>query len=975
MLGNYGLNEHTGDPWVPRGLGLVGREQERETLGRALDGLAEGTAQAVAVTGDPGMGKTFLLSFLAEQADQRGLTILAGRARESGRRVPFGVLIDALDDHLASLGPAGLERVGSEYLESLAMIFPALSWYEARSAGPALRAERYRLHVAVRALLERLAGPGIVLSLDDLHWADEESAQIAAYLSRRPPRAPVLLTLAYRDRQAPEWLRSAMVEPVADCLITHLKLGPLSEQEASLLAVPPGARQWRRVLYERSGGNPFYLLALAWSPTLRQGGHGPGTGEVPSTVEAVLLAELSALSAQGRLLAQAAAVADEPFDPEYAAAIGPLGSESVLQAVDELAERDLIRPVDGTREFMFRHPLVRQVAYRSAAPGWRLAAHGRAARALERRGAPTTARAHHVALTAMPGDLSAVELLTSAARETRIRAPATAAQWLRAALLLLPEDGDDPRRATLLLYLAESLGLAGHPRQSRDTVQEALRLLPREQAGIRARAVASCALIGRMLGQLGEARALLINEISALPDQEAIEAGILKFELACAELAALDGAAAGEWAAQALATANCHQARPLEAAALGAITMACIFREDVPAAAASLRDAQAALDGLLDSELARRLDAVLWVGLSEVHLDQPASALRHLDRALGLARSSGQGMVLPYLLAVQVLVLRSTGRLADASACAEDAVDLALLTDSEELRAFALAMRCWVSAWTGDFHDALSAGNAAAGRLDRGVSDWSAALAVRMLAEARLAAGDPEGCLALADSLGGPDLSCTDPWSRVGWGELLTRAELAAGHLAEAAQWAERAAAVATRLGLQGRTGLALLAHAHVRDAEASAEALEIALAAHDALCAAGMAFDAERARLLVGRALAARGETDRAFGELSQAQAEFDKMGARYLVRQAITERRRLAARGKRIRPSTPRAGLDTLTRREMQISLLVAEGMTNRRIARQLRIAEKTVEMHLSNIFAKLSVSSRTAVASVIARRAEDR
>jgi DNA-binding NarL/FixJ family response regulator len=944
----------------------VGRERERETLERALDRLCEGAAQAVVLTGDPGIGKTYLLGFLADRALDREVTVLTGRACEPGRRVPFGVLIDALDDHLGAMSHGELARIGADHLRLLGAVFPSLSRYDTRPVGPVLRAGR--LHAAVRALLEAAAEAGLVVELDDMHWADEESVEVVAQLLRRPPRAPVLLALAYRDRQAPEWLRSTVADAAVSHAITTLKLGPLGESEAARLAATLGTHRWQHALYEKSGGNPFYLLALASSPMPHQDNGRQGDDELPMAVEAVLLAELMALSPAARLLAQAAAVVDEPFDLEDAAAVAEFDTPPALRAVDELVERDLIRPVSGTRDFTFRHPLIRQAAYRGAAPGWRLGAHSRAARVLERRGASTTARARHVALAARLGDFAAVELLTNAAREIRFRAPATAAEWLRAALHLLPHRSHEVQRATLLLYLAQSLGVAGHPRQSRDTMQEALRLLPRDQIRMRAKAVASCALMDRTLGQLREAQALLINEIASLPHQEAIEAAELKFELACGELIGGDAVAAGKWAAQALAVTTRHQASALRAAALGAMAMASTFREDVPAAMVYLRSAEALLDSLLDDELVKRLDAAVWVSMAEVFFDRYADALRHLGRALRLARSTGQGMVLPYLLAVRVLALRSTGRLIDASACAEDAADSALLTGSDEQRVLALSMRCWISAWTGDLDAALCAGNDAVEGCDRDITPWIAAFAFRVLGEARLAANDPEGCLALTEVIGGADLPRADPWSRVGWYELLTRAALAAGYAEAAADWAKRGSAAAARLELEGRSGLALLAHAHAQAARAPAEAFDLALAAQRVLTTAGMVLDAERARLIAGRALAARGKPDLAAAELRRAQAAFETRGARPLARLAATERRRLAAYAARAKPGASGIGLDTLTDREKQVAYLVAEGQTNRQIARQLQVTEKTVEMHLSKIFAKLGVSSRAAVASAV-------
>src|ERR1700724_2141021 len=123
--------------------------------------------------------------------------------------------------------------------------------------------ERYRVFRAVRALLETLSSPGLVLLLDDLQWADEDTVDLLAQLLRRLPRRPLLLAFAYRWRQAPARLRAAAAAARGDYPPACLRLSPLSEAEAEAVLAGRGSRSWRRALYRASGGNPFYLDALA----------------------------------------------------------------------------------------------------------------------------------------------------------------------------------------------------------------------------------------------------------------------------------------------------------------------------------------------------------------------------------------------------------------------------------------------------------------------------------------------------------------------------------------------------------------------------------------------------------------------------------------------------------------------------------------------------------------------------------------
>ncbi|HEY0696401.1 MAG TPA: helix-turn-helix transcriptional regulator, partial [Micromonospora sp.] len=201
--------------------------------------------------------------------------------------------------------------------------------------------------------------------------------------------------------------------------------------------------------------------------------------------------------------------------------------------------------------------------------------------------------------------------------------------------------------------------------------------------------------------------------------------------------------------------------------------------------------------------------------------------------------------------------------------------------------------------------------------------------------------------------------------------ETMTRAELAAGRAERAAHWADRAAAVAAVLDLPGHTGLALLARAQVLAAEDPARAVAAAQVAARELASAGMVVDAARARMVAVGPLAAVGLADHSYREAKEVQAAFEGWGAHRLARQAALERRRLAARSSRRAGPDDReeaAGLNLLTRRERQVAVLVSQGLTNRRVAQELFVTEKTVEMHLANIFAKLGVSSRAVVARLI-------
>jgi predicted ATPase len=122
--------------------------------------------------GEPGIGKTRLLTELAARADARGHLVLGGSASELERDLPFWVFVDALDEYVQSLEPHRLAALDDDVRTELALIFPSLARF-AGARGPVFQHERYRSHRAVRELLERLtASKPLALVLDDVHWAD-----------------------------------------------------------------------------------------------------------------------------------------------------------------------------------------------------------------------------------------------------------------------------------------------------------------------------------------------------------------------------------------------------------------------------------------------------------------------------------------------------------------------------------------------------------------------------------------------------------------------------------------------------------------------------------------------------------------------------------------------------------------------------------------------------------------------------------
>ena len=239
---------------------LVGRTREVAELELALDRLAAGNPWSLQIIGEPGIGKSRLLAELHQRAQARGYLVLKGRAAEFELDVPFGVLLDAFNDYFGSLEPAFLQSLGSETLGELAAIFPSLTAAVDTLPPPRLQAERYRIHYAIRATLERLAERRpMVVMLDDVQWADAASVEMISHAIRRF-RGPVMGAFAFR--QPPAALAAPFDAVARDGIGGRLELAPLTEEQAQSLMDPALDPEWRALLYHESGGNPFYLDEL-----------------------------------------------------------------------------------------------------------------------------------------------------------------------------------------------------------------------------------------------------------------------------------------------------------------------------------------------------------------------------------------------------------------------------------------------------------------------------------------------------------------------------------------------------------------------------------------------------------------------------------------------------------------------------------------------------------------------------------------
>lgn len=958
---------------------LVGRSEELAVLDGALARLEDGPSGAVELCGEPGIGKSRLLDELATRAAERGHLVLTGRASELERDLPFWIFVDALDEYLRSLDPPRGGGIDERLRSELARVFPSLAEFATDSE--TVLHERYRAHQAVRDLLERLAaGKPLVLVLDDVHWADPASVELLGALLRRPPQARVLLALAVRPRQARGRLNAALENARHAGTLDQLVLGPLSAAEADELIGDSIDSSAARTLYEESGGNPFYLEQLARLPRHTNGRGRPplelATRDphvVPLHVADSLAEELDVLSPEARGLLNAAAVVGDPFEPELAAAAAGLSLDKKLPLLDELVRRDFVRRTDVPRRFRFRHPIVRKAVYEEIEDGWRLAAHARVAEALAARGERAAVLAHHVEQSARRGDAAAIEVLRNAAHASARRAPESAARWYRAAVRLLSEQRAGAQRIELLSALAGVLAGVGRFAESRAALLELLELVPADAVALRVKSTAACAAVEHLLGLHREAHARLASTLEQLPDPASADAAALMIDLAVDAYYVNEYERMREYGVSALQVVRPLGDRPVTAAASAVVAAANAYLGRAQEAEAYRAEAAGLVDSLSDDALALRLDAAAHLGTAEVYLDHYEDGARHLARGRAVGRATGQGELFPLLTQMEGVALFTLGRLHAAAEALDDAIEGARLLGNAHSLGWTLFNRSWTALLAGDLDTALNMAEESVelfGGLESPVATLTTTYAHTGLGTVLLEKGEPERCLELLLAAGGgADLPLIPATWRIVLQEVVARAWIALERQDEAELAAERAERQAAELGLPLGVAMARRARAAVAlaagDSEAAAQAALASAATAEAIDAR---VEAARARTLAGRALLAAGDRAGAAKELERAFTELDACGAARFRDEAARELRRLGRRFHPGRAARAENAAASLTRREREIAEFVRDRKTNREIAGELFLSEKTVETHLHHIFDKLGVSSRTSVARAL-------
>jgi class 3 adenylate cyclase len=393
---------------------LVGRDAELERMRSILGDLIAGRGQIASIVGEVGLGKTRLLAELRRLAGEDA-TWLEGRCLSYGGELLYWPFVEMLREWLGvSPGDAELAvrtRLRARLTAALGDRMGEAAPYLARLLSVPLEPEAdqelsrlqpddlaRRVRVAFRTWVEALAGAGpVVVAIDDLHWADPSTRDLAEDLLDLTDRAPVLLASAYRpDPDSEAWRFRLAVMGGYPHRAVEVPLGPLPDEAAGALAeaILPGGKldEWtRRAIVERAEGNPLYLEELlrallesgalerkrGWTLTVSH------QELLPPALETLLVARIDRLPPEARRLAQIAAVIGRDFPVRIAQRVMDAGTLEGELAV--LLRADMIRELRRypELEYTFKHGLMQEAAQSTLPPATRRDLYARVASAYE----------------------------------------------------------------------------------------------------------------------------------------------------------------------------------------------------------------------------------------------------------------------------------------------------------------------------------------------------------------------------------------------------------------------------------------------------------------------------------------------------------------------------------------------------------------------------------------------------------------
>jgi DNA-binding CsgD family transcriptional regulator len=906
---------------------LFGRSQERELLQGLIASARKETAGVLLLRGDAGIGKTSLLAFAVEAADD--CRVLHIQGHESEMEIPFAGLSWLLQP-LTGLLPK-LPRVQAEALAAALQLGPA-------SGG----GDRLAVAAATLTLLAEVADEQpLLVAVDDAHWIDVPSLEAIVFAARRLCAERIAMVITSR----PAADVTAEVNRLLEALPEHVVSGLDVASARDLLAAQHVALSAEMLTQKvsESAGNPLALLelpersehALPVEP-LRIGGRlertfGRRIAAVPKpTRQAMLLVAAAGASAADVLGPALSLQGLSGADLEPAETLGLLDSDS-----------------GGLR---FHHPLVRSALYQSASAAERRNAHRVLADVFASLSTPLAQERHAWHLAAAcngPDEEAAAALQAAGQAAAERRSYATAMDMLEhSARLCTPGD----RRASRLLEAA-AMSLPG------GRVDAGLPLLDRllhETTDTRLRVEAQhlrCR-IEMWRGRPVAARDLLLAEAERVEQTDPVWSAIMRSHAAvtCAMLADQRTAYAAARSAVEL-LADLPESITMPALVVRALTLA--IAGEVQAARSLLERSEEHLaqwDPLASDQI------LLVASLAWTSIEQPAEALRCLERAIRAAREASAFGLLPFQLSRLAFEQWHGGQWTAAYSNALDAVALAEETGWQTEVPNSLVVLAGIEAGMGrgaNCREHAARAVTLARKSGVAVIEAHAATALALL---ELGGGDALAAVRHLEFVGSfaAEHGLADP-VLLNWAGDLVEALERAGQLDRARGACEVAAAEAARTGRPTQSAIAARCRGLLAQTEQEAdEAFAEALSWH---ASAAQPFQEARTRLQYGELLRRRRRRADARAELSAALDGFERLGADPWADRARNELRATGITAKsRSEPSKPE-----LTPQELRVALVVSDGATNAEAAAQLFLSAKTVEYHLSSVYRKLGIRSR--------------
>jgi DNA-binding CsgD family transcriptional regulator len=871
---------------------------------------------------------------------------LSARGSELERDFAFGIVRQLLEPLLVRASAEERARL-LDGAASLAEPVFAPSTTEP-SADPAYGTLRGLYWLLANAAEE---GP-VVLAIDDLQWADEPSLRFLHFLARRLEGTAVGVVLAARQ-EGSEPASELLDQLKLDATPPVLRPAPLSDSAVGEVVRarlgPSVSSALCTACHEETRGNPFLLAELV-------GELGRADDPVdqldPRAVRGFASPRLTAtvLMRIGRI---------DPAAPAFAQAAATLGERAGVTQVADLAGidaaqgRDLARRLveaeilNGTEPLRFVHPLVQGAIYEEIPAGDRAALHAGAAKLLTRENADPESIAAHLLASDPAGDTEAVTALRAAAATALSRgAPDVAARYLGRALAEPPRETD---RVAVMGELGVAASQDGDPEgldHLRVAAAEAMLAPQRADFAFRL----ANALAPR--GEIEEAATALKAAIAALPDSD--EERLLVLEATLTAISA--------WAPSTYPSSAPHIERLSGYAAsdsrFGRMILAALaFRQTIHGGPASdaLALASRALDGgLLADE--RTDQASICDGISvPIFAERFDLAARYVAAALADARGRGRVAEVVLVLAWGAFLAFRRGRIASAEAQAREAVatgELGTFATGTVMFTAACLSACLVE--QGKLEEAREVldGAESGGAVPKNIMGVYLLMARGGLF---LAEGQPDASVSVLREVA----ECARGWMDRGSVMLPYRSILALAlaqldEVEEARRLAAEELELARAWGTPGVIGAAQRVAGLVAEREPGIELLREAVATLE-----GSEAKLEHAHALVdlGAALRRAGKRTEARERLAAGLELADKCGATALVNMAEAELRAAGARPRRRALS----GVASLTPSELRVAEMAAEGMKNKEIAQALFVTLRTVEMHLSNAYGKLEISSR--------------